>query len=157
MPYHRQTSGTHLHPNHPLASVLRGGKTPNSARITKNFVTKPKKSPNPAANPHRICKRLFKKPQILGFDMVNSQVWWPFSQVRWAQNRPNEPDRTRPRRQNLDCSLNAPGNGSAFPRAPGNRSTDKLTFAMADSPTGTPDILIRIVRDAGCKSSPVTG
>ena len=96
MPYHRQTSGTHLRSNRPLASVLQSRKIQKSASTTKNFVTKPEKSPCLAANPHRISKRLREKPEFLRFDILKSQVRWPFSQVRRTQNRPDEPNRTRP-------------------------------------------------------------
>ena len=93
MPHHHQISGTLLHPNRPLASLLAGRKIPNSAPATKNFVTKPEKSPCPAANPHRISKRLRKNREILGFDIQNVGFGDPFSRVRWTQN---PPFRTRP-------------------------------------------------------------
>ena len=65
------------------------------APTTKNFVTKPGKSHRPAANPHRISKRLSKNPEILGFDIQNVGFGDPLSRVRWAQNPPSEPNRTR--------------------------------------------------------------
>ena len=63
---------------------------------TTNFVTKPGKSPYPAANPHRISKRIRKNRKILGFDMLKSRVRWPFSRVRWPQNPPYEPTKPDP-------------------------------------------------------------
>ena len=70
------------------------------AATSQNFITKPENSPHPAANPHRISKRLSKNPEILGFDIAKCRVRWPFSQVRWPHNRPyepGEPDQTRSR------------------------------------------------------------
>ena len=112
MPYPRRNSDAPLPANRPLAPMLPGLENANSARETKKFFTKPEKSPGPAANPHRISKRLSKNPEILGFDIRNSRVRWPFSRVRWAQNAPHEPDRTRP---------NSTSAGQKFSRIQGAR------------------------------------
>ena len=66
------------------------------AATSQNFITKPENSPHPAANPHRISKRLSKNPEILGFDIAKCRVRWPFSQVRWPPQSTLRTRRTRP-------------------------------------------------------------
>jgi len=85
----------------PPKSLAHYKAKPISRPCGKNFVTKPEKSPHPTANPHRISKRISKNPEILGFDIVKSRVRWPFSRVRWAQNRPYEPNQSRATRHIL--------------------------------------------------------
>jgi len=107
-------------------------KKPISSLRSQIFVTKPKEAARPAANPHRISKRLSRNLQGLRFDMVNSQVSWPFSQVRWPRNRPFEPNRTRARsdqpRRHLSSHPNAP-----LPCASDRHcgSSDKLKMQVA--------------------------
>jgi len=116
MPYRHQTSGTHLHSNRTLASVIQRPKFLQSTSTTKNFVTKPEKSLRLAANPHRISKRLHENPGSILSTLGFGGPILRFGGPKIQPTNPTEPDPgvtfPSPLSRQIFSTLAAPAHGA---------------------------------------------